>query len=108
MIFEKTGKLGPAAECYLKLGQIRKAASLYCKAQLFVNALDCYERLEDWESLILCLHKYKDRLNQLERNSLIEKYFPIALNSVYNIYSGFDPDSQMAGELLTEENKGRI
>lgn len=92
MIFEKTGKFGPAAECYLKLGQTRKAASLYCKAQLFVNALDCYERLEDWEALIVCLHKYKDRFNQIERTSLIEKYFPIALNSVYNLYSGFDPE----------------
>ena len=30
MIFEKTGKFGPAAECYLKLGKIRKAAGLYC------------------------------------------------------------------------------
>ncbi len=108
LLFEKMEKYGPSAECYLKLGQIRKAAQLYAKAQLFANAFDCYERLEDWEGLILCLHKFKDRFNPIERVSLIEKYFPIALNSVYNLYASLDPETQEAGDMLSEENKGRI
>jgi hypothetical protein len=58
--------------------------------------------------LILCLHKYKDRFNPVERTSLIEKYFPIALNSVYNLYASFDPEAEQAGEMLSEENKGKI
>ncbi len=81
---------------------------MYCKAQLFANAFDCYERLEDWEGLILCLHRYKDRFNHVERTSLIEKYFPIALNSVYNLYASFDPETDQAGDMLSEENKGKI
>jgi hypothetical protein len=44
----------------------------------------------------------------VERTSLIEKYFPIALNSVYNLYASFDPDADDMGEMLSEENKGKI
>lgn len=107
-IFEKMEKFGPAAECYLKLGQYRKAGQLYAKGQLFANAIDCYERMEDWEGLIICLHKYKDRFSSIEKESLIEKYFPIALNSVYNLYASLDPDAPDASNMLSEENKGRI
>jgi hypothetical protein len=33
--------------------------------------------------LIGCLHKYKDSFDEKEREILLDKYIPIALNSVY-------------------------
>ena len=38
----------------------------------------------------------------------MEKYFPIALNSVYQLYANLDPDGadQVVG--MTEENKGKV
>ena len=67
----------------LQLGKLREAAQLYVSAGLFANAFECYERLEDWEGLVTCLHKNKDKLDWQERATYVEKYFPIALNSVY-------------------------
>lgn len=51
---------GQSAECFFKVGDIRKAAEYYAKAHLFANAFECYERLEDWEGLLICLSKNKD------------------------------------------------
>ena len=82
-LFIKQGKPGPAAECFYKLGQIKKAATYYSEARLFTSAIQCYEQLEDWDGLIQCLYKYKDHYGAQEKQALLEKYFPIALNSVY-------------------------
>jgi hypothetical protein len=41
-----------------------------------------------------------------ERESLIEKYFPIALNQLYHIYSQLDPT--LAGMGIDEENRGKL
>ena len=64
----------------MKTKDYRKAAEYYAKAGLFANAFECYERLGDWEGLLMCLSKNKDFFKKEERESLIEKYFPIALN----------------------------
>lgn len=42
-----------------------------------------------------------------ERESLIEKYFPIALNQLYQTYLQMDP-SQLAIGGMDEENRGKI
>lgn len=86
-LFLRQGKFGPTAECYYKLGQIKKAAEYYSKAKLFTNAFQCYEQLEDWDGLIQCLYKFREQFGSKEWSNLLEKYLPIALNSVYQLYS---------------------
>jgi hypothetical protein len=90
----------------LKSGNLKKAAEWYAKAKLFANAFECFERLQDWEGLLLCLSRNKDFFKKEERESLVEKYFPIALNQLYQLYSNLDPMAENFG--LTEENKGRL
>ncbi|CDW90518.1 lupus brain antigen [Stylonychia lemnae] len=105
-MFESLVNYGQSAECYLKTGNYRKAADFYAKAGLFANAFECYERLQDWEGLLLCLSQNKLFFKKEERESLIEKYFPIALNQLYHIYSQLDPSLQGIG--MDEENKGKL
>jgi hypothetical protein len=106
-MFIKQSKYGPAAECYFKLGQLRKAAELYSDAKLFNNAFECYERLEEWDSLLQCLHRHKDAFDKQERAALLEKYLPIALNSVYHMYAQMS-QSEYEDKHMTEENKGKL
>ena len=91
-MFLKLGNFGQAAECFQRIGSLRKAANLYAKAGLFANSFECYEQLEDWDGLIQCLNLYKDKFQIDERQAYIEKYFPIALNSVYQLYANLDPE----------------
>jgi hypothetical protein len=87
LIFESLNQYGQAAECYLMTQQLSKAAQLYERASLVSKAIDCYESSGDWEQLLHCLHRNKDFFKNEERQALINKYVPVALNSLYKLYS---------------------
>ena len=82
-VFFKLGKYGQAAECFHSLGQIRKAANLYARAELFANAFECYEELQDWEGLLHCMKTNRNKFSVADNKNFIDKYVPIALNSLY-------------------------
>ena len=54
----------------------------------------------------MCLSQNKIFFKKEERESLIEKYFPIALNQLYHMYLSLDPSLQLAG--VDEENRGKL
>lgn len=85
---------------------MRKAGEYYAKAGLFANAFECFERMQDWEGLLMCLSNNKNFFKKEERESLIEKYFPIALNQLYTLYSTLDPMAPLSG--MDEENRGKF
>lgn len=102
-IFEHLGQYGQAAECYMEINELKKAAKLYEKANIITKSIECYEASGEWEQLLHCLHRNKDFFKQEERQSLINKYVPVALNSLYKLYSQEDEDNE-----LDEENKGKM
>ena len=107
-VFFKLGKFGQAAECFHSIGKIRKAANLYAKAGLFANAFECYEELQDWEGLLQCLHANRDKFTEKDSKSYIDKYVPIALNSLYQLYANLDPEGADQMGVMNEENKGKV
>ena len=107
-VFFKLKKYGQAAECFHSLGQIRKAANLYALAGLFASAFECYEELQDWDGLLQCLHKNKDKFSDSDNKNFIDKYVPIALNEVYQLYANLDPEGAANLGVMTEENKGKV
>ena len=46
-----------------------------------------YEMSQDWESLLYCINNCKDQLKDEERQALVNKYIPLALNSLYQMLS---------------------
>ncbi|CDW72543.1 lupus brain antigen [Stylonychia lemnae] len=102
-IFEKLEKYGQAAECYLQVDELKRAARLFERANLITKSIECYESCGEWEQLLHCLHRNKEFFKLEERQSLINKYVPVALNSLYKLYSQEDDDNQ-----LDEENKGKM
>lgn len=86
-IFDSLQKYGQAAECFLNVNELSKAAKLYEKAGLITKAIECYELNGDWEQVLHCLNRNKDFFKPEERQSMIIKYVPIALNSLYRLYS---------------------
>ena len=72
--------------------QLEKAAKLYEKANLVSLAIECYESAGEWEQLLHCLHRNKEFFKAEERESLVNKYVPVALNSLYKLYSEEDGD----------------
>ena len=86
-IFKDLEHYGQAAECFMMVGELSQAASFYEKARLVTKSIECHETKGDWEQLLHCLHRNKDFFKAEERQSLINKYVPVALNSLYRLYS---------------------
>ena len=108
-IFESLGQFGQAAECYLMTGgQLSKAAQLYEKANLVSKAIECYESNGDWEQLLHCLHRNKDFFKSEDRQALINKYVPVALNSLYKLYSQSAENGEDLDADDIEDNRGKL
>ena len=91
-MFEQIGSFGQSAECYMLNNQLGRAAVLFEKARLIIRSIECHEHAEQWEQLLHCLHRNKDLFKAEERESLVNKYVPIAINSLYKLYSADDGD----------------
>ena len=49
------------------------------------RAIECYEMIGAWEQLLNSLNRCKDQFKEEERQSLVNKYVPVALNSLYKM-----------------------
>jgi len=107
-VFFKLKKYGQAAECFHAIGQVRKAANLFAMAGLFANAFECYEQLQDWDGLLQCLHKHRDKLSQADEKNFTDKYVPIALNELYQLYANLNPEGAQTMGVVSDENKGKV
>ncbi len=72
------------------------------------KAIDCYESNGDWEQLLHCLHRNKDFFKNEERQALINKYVPVALNSLYKLYSQSAENGEDIEDTEGEENRGKM
>jgi hypothetical protein len=99
VLFEKGEMYQQAAECQMTIGNFSKAAKMFEECGLYLRSFECYEYEKDWEGLLQCLYRNKNKFLKYERDSLINRYVPVALNSIYHIISekGFD-----------EENRGKV
>lgn len=61
---------------------------MFEKGDLMPRAIECYEISESWEQLLLALNRCKDKFKDEEREALVNKYVPIALNSLLKVLSG--------------------
>ena len=71
---------------------------MFERSNLVTRAIECYERIEAWERLLLCIHRSKSHFKQVEQERLANKYVPIALNKLYLM--------MMGEEKIKENNMG--
>lgn len=73
---------------------------MFEKGNLATRAIECYERIGAWEKLLQCLYQNKGAFKKSERESLANKYIPIALNKLYLLLTG--------EEKIEEKNQGAL
>ena len=54
------------------------------------------------------LQKYRNKFSEADKNNFVNKYVPIALNSLYQLYANMDPEAAQNLDQVTEENKGKV
>ena len=105
-LFEECEMFSQAAECYMITKQFAKAAKMFEESKLILKALECYEYLLDWEAILMCLNRNKDKFKEAELESLTNKYVPIALNSIFNMMQAGDEENR--GKILAEKYKSKV
>ena len=60
----------------------KRAAEDLVKAGEYNRAIDCYARLKDWDTLLSTINKFSNSMAREERESLIKKYIPLALEQL--------------------------
>ena len=56
---------------------------MFEQGNIMPRAIECYEITQSWEQLLNSLSRCKDQFKDEERQALVNKYVPIALNSLY-------------------------
>ena len=81
----------------MRIGKSRfkQAAMYFEKGDLFLRSIECYEQLGEWELLLHCLNRNQNKIGDLERQSMINKYVPIALNNIYLSYGMVERKDQV-------------
>lgn len=44
------------------------------------------------------MHKYQDKFSESDKKNFVEKYVPVALNSLYQLYANLNPDAAQSME----------
>jgi hypothetical protein len=52
---------------------------------MVVKAVECYKKLGNWDAILECVKANETEFTQAQREHLIRKYVPLALNSLYSI-----------------------
>ena len=98
-MFFKSQEFVLAAECYMRIEQYDEASLMFEESHQYIKALECYEHKEDWEGLLACLSRSKNHMSNSTKETFINKYVPVALNSIFWMLN----DSG-----IPEENKGKL
>ena len=106
--FEQLGLIKQAAKCYFSAQENRKAAVLFeacaawgqcaealsacqdwvpsghmfVKAGEYTRAIDVFRKAKAWEEILECIQKFGSIMTEKEREGLIKKYIPIALEEL--------------------------
>ena len=84
-MFEEIGYYAQAGESYYQLGDFSKAARLYSEGKFVTKAVECYKKMRNWDAILYCIKIHEGEFTQEQKESLIYKYVPLALNSLYTI-----------------------
>ena len=69
---------------------MKEAAQLFERGGLVLRAIECFERVDEWEHLLHCLSRNQSSFGEDERLTLVQRYVPIALNNIYKQHGMLD------------------
>jgi tetratricopeptide (TPR) repeat protein len=78
-LFEKTGFVGQAAESFWQAEEFERAGELFDERGDYARAIDSFSKILNWDRIIRCLFKNKERIPKDELQKYVYKFMPAAL-----------------------------
>ena len=76
---------------------------LYSEGKNVSKAVECYKKLKNWDAILQCVKTHEQDFTQEQRQELIKKYVPLALNNLYSLITHDEMVSD-GGESSDEDN----
>lgn len=67
------------------------------------KAVECYKKMKNWDAILQCVKTHEQDFTQEQRQELIKKYVPLALNSLYSLITNDEMVSDDDEEGMEEE-----
>jgi len=58
---------------------------LYSEGKMVTKAVDCYKMMKNWDAILNCIKVHETEFTQEQREQLIKRYVPLALNNLYTL-----------------------
>ena len=101
-LFAEIGMIGQAAEAFFASEEFVKAGELFEQKGEFMRAIDAYVKVGRWNKVIKCIFNFKDQLLPPERNKLVQKYVPVALEELVPKVLNIQKETNYAEEIMKE------
>jgi hypothetical protein len=56
------------------------------------KAVECYKLMRNWDAILECVKSNQDEFTQAQREHIIRKYVPLALNGLYSAVTNEESD----------------
>lgn len=108
LLFEACEAWGQCAEALCACEDWTRAGAMFSKAGDYARAIDAYRKAKAWDEVLECIHKFGDVMTLKEKEALIKKYIPIALEDLMPKIVNMGEEDRVYLKEETEEVKKPI
>lgn len=82
-----------------------EAAQNFCEADDYLKAIECYDLVNDWQSVLKVLARFTDKIPEGEKQALVRKYSALSLEQlVHEVEFENQPQQQQQQEIIHEKH----
>ena len=72
---------------------------------MVTKAVECYKSMRNWDAILNCVKNHESDFTQEQREQLIKRYVPLALNSLYSLITNdVDEGEESEEEVVPRES----
>lgn len=106
-LFEEMEAWGQCAEAYLACGNHQTAGDMFLRTGEYLRAIEAYKVIRNWEAVLDCIHRNSEEMSREERETLVKKYIPIALEDLMPKVLVVQDDERQYSQLMEKEEAGK-
>ena len=106
-LFEQMEAWGQCAEAYLACGNYQAAGDMFLRTGEYLRAIEAYKVIRNWEAVLDCIHSNSEHMSREERETLVKKYIPIALEDLMPKVLLVQDDERQYSQMMEKEDAGK-
>ena len=106
-LFERVEAWGQCAEAHMANNNHQAAGEMFLRTGEYLRAIEAFKVIRNWEAILDCIHNCSDAMSREERETLIKKYIPIALEALMPKVVSVQDDEIQYSKRMEKEDAAR-